>query len=275
MADNSSTLERKEQSRDQNPSIAQTKVTPQNKSNRGNKTLLIVIILLLVTLICCISSIFLYSVLKNREEGTSIIESIKNLFGLEQEETSTDEEGDDEDESDETTDGGETSTTSLSCIATGFDREEYAHGASYTTLDDCQTCTCNDGDWECTVEERCIAPAADCLFEGESYNIGDEVLSEDGCTLWVCEGVGYMAGYHDDTCCIRLGAYYQNGETISEPCQDCVCNAGTWDCGVLDPTCCEYAYVIYESGDTFPHEDGCNTCMCTNGTISCTLMYCP
>lgn len=266
------------QVKDQTPPTPQDVATSQKRGKSRNRTLLIVIILLLIVLLCCVASAFLYTIIRSRSGGgSSIFEDLLDVFRGKEETVEEEQEDstEEEEESEESESGGGTSTASSSCLATGFDDEEYTHGDSYTTLDGCQTCTCNDGDWDCTVEERCIAPEADCVYEGEALYIGDEVVSDDGCDRWVCEGVGHMVGYHDATCCIRRGEYYQDGETISEPCQDCVCNAGAWDCGELDPTCCEYGYNVYENGDTFPHADGCNTCRCNNGSISCTLMLCP
>jgi hypothetical protein len=38
---------------------------------------------------------------------------------------------------------------------------------------------------------------------------------------------------------------------------------------------CEYGGVTYAVGDSFPAEDGCNTCTCTeDGVWACTMMAC-
>jgi len=37
---------------------------------------------------------------------------------------------------------------------------------------------------------------------------------------------------------------------------------------------CTYEGVQYSNGESFPSNDGCNTCSCTNGEVVCTLMAC-
>jgi len=37
---------------------------------------------------------------------------------------------------------------------------------------------------------------------------------------------------------------------------------------------CEYNGKVYQSGEGFKDEDGCNTCSCEDGQVSCTMMFC-
>lgn len=37
---------------------------------------------------------------------------------------------------------------------------------------------------------------------------------------------------------------------------------------------CQYGGKTYKSGEGFPSEDGCNSCSCEDGKVSCTLMAC-
>ncbi|WP_437964736.1 hypothetical protein WMF04_34390 [Sorangium sp. So ce260] len=46
-------------------------------------------------------------------------------------------------------------------------------------------------------------------------------------------------------------------------------------CGFIDESTCEHNGVEYSPGDTFPDDDGCNSCSCTeDGSVACTLMAC-
>jgi hypothetical protein len=172
------------------------------------------------------------------------MDNVRSLLGLTEETTedsptSTEEEEDnDDDEYDDESIDDETEVTYASCIAISFDDEEYAHRAWYTTLDGCQTCTCDNSNWNCTVEDRCLDEGADCEHEGEGFSVGEEFVSDDGCVTYSCEGVGYVAIYFNDDCCV-------------------------------------YNEEIYPNGETFPSTDGCNTCRCTSGSVTCTMMLCP
>jgi len=123
------------------------------------------------------------------------------------------------------------------CKAKKFDGKKYDDGESYTTLDGCETCTCNDGNWNCQVKPSCIILPSDCT--------------------------------HDNT-------IYHEGDARSADCdQTCTCSDGNWDC-VIPPSssCCKSDGKIYHSGESFPASDGCNTCSCNNGHASCTMMLC-
>jgi hypothetical protein len=53
----------------------------------------------------------------------------------------------------------------------------------------------------------------------------------------------------------------------------CVTNSdGTASC--VSPSTCEYNGMLYNEGDTFPSEDGCNECSCTNERVICTSISC-
>ena len=41
------------------------------------------------------------------------------------------------------------------------------------------------------------------------------------------------------------------------------------------PKSCNYNGKIYKPGEGFKDVDGCNSCSCENGQVSCTLMACP
>lgn len=123
------------------------------------------------------------------------------------------------------------------CKAKDFDGKKYDDGESYTTLDGCETCTCNDGNWGCKVKPSCIILPSDCTYDNQIYH---------------------------------------NGETRSAECdQTCTCDGGNWDC-VMSPSslCCERDGQIHPNGASFPAGDDCNTCTCNSGSVNCTLMFC-
>lgn len=65
----------------------------------------------------------------------------------------------------------------------------------------------------------------------------------------------------------------QGGLTISCYCGD----DGTWACIDGIPFCpitCEYGGTSKSEGQTFPSTDGCNTCTCSQGHVSCTKRAC-
>jgi len=123
-----------------------------------------------------------------------------------------------------------------SCVATGFDGETYEHGEKYTTLDDCETCECIDGEWDCLINPACIPDTTKCNFEGSSYSDGDTFNTTDGC-------------------------------------RTCSCDNGTVECTLIPNMCCFEEGIYYLNGESFMKE--CNTCTCTNGEVMCTLMMCP
>ncbi len=53
--------------------------------------------------------------------------------------------------------------------------------------------------------------------------------------------------------------------------------SGLWGCAEdTPPVTCEQDGTTYNVGDSFPADDGCNSCSCTDGgEIACTLMACP
>ncbi|MBN2100504.1 hypothetical protein JW710_01230 [Candidatus Dojkabacteria bacterium] len=154
-------------------------------------------------------------------------------------EKSEDENKDDEGEDEEETEEDETPQADNSCVATGFDGHRYDSGESYTTADGCQTCTCDNGAWDCEEDPSCATE---------------------------------VAGPYD---CVHDGVIYHDGESYTiDACRERTCMSGMWGY-VIDTACCYYDGEYHESGSSFPSIDGCNTCNCTNGSIGCTLMLCP
>jgi cysteine-rich repeat protein len=107
--------------------------------------------------------------------------------------------------------------------------------------DGCNTCTCDGGDWACTLK-ACDEPVCE---------DGDTKEAEDGCNTCGC-----VEGQWACTL-IDCGATTTAGMTSGEP--------GT--SGEPMPAC--------QEGDKKEAEDGCNTCECYEGKWACTEEACP
>jgi hypothetical protein len=198
------------------------------KDSNSSKKLLVIIVILLAILLLGSLGVIGYMLLK----GDSSTEEDKTEESVEEDTEEEEETDDTEDEEEDTTE----TTVTTDCVATGFDGETYEDGDSYTTLDGCQTCSCDRGEWDCSVDPICEMDPNDCVYEGTVYNDGDT--------------------------------------KEIDACRDRECTSGMWII-VIDSTCCEQDGTYYENGETFPSSDGCNTCTCTMGTSMCTMMLCP
>ncbi len=129
---------------------------------------------------------------------------------------------------------GSVACTEMGCAPTcEMGGEVYNDGETWDV--DCNTCTCNAGNADCT-----LAECFDCEYEGEQYSAGDTFGAGDGCNDCTCEEGGSVA------------------------CTEMACA----------PTGCAYYGTTYAEGDTFDSIDGCNTCECTGATASCTEIAC-
>jgi hypothetical protein len=70
-------------------------------------------------------------------------------------------------------------------------------------------------------------------------------------------------------------------QCIDDPCMTVRCSSGTicvarpdGSAHCVSPDTCEYNGETYTEGDSFPSTDGCNTCICSNGIVSCTEIAC-
>lgn len=129
---------------------------------------------------------------------------------------------------------GEWACTLMACL-------ECTPGETRPADDGCNTCTCTDGfGWACT--EMACTECEPGTFRG----------SDDGCHLCECEEDGTWACPATMDC---PGYECLPGESRDEDCNTCVCDDnGFWLCtGLACPEC--------EPGDTFSAEDGCD-CVC-------------
>lgn len=61
----------------------------------------------------------------------------------------------------------------------------------------------------------------------------------------------------------------------SGECNACYCSNGEWQCEMANSCVpCLYNGMAYLSGSTFQLDDGCNTCTCFAGGVTCTQMTC-
>lgn len=81
-----------------------------------------------------------------------------------------------------------------------------------TREDDCNTCTCTEGEWLCTT-----AGCAECE-EGDTRM--------DDCNTCTCEGGEWACTEQECEC--------EEGETRTEDCNDCVCEGGAWQCDTAE-----------------------------------------
>ncbi len=144
-------------------------------------------------------------------------------------------------------------------------------------------------------------------FEGlESYDLEDafideciegstvEVFARKSSTYYTLDGnrnyyVRFLSSF--PTCqnvyigrCIGAGELYKIGEKMinTEEDMSCTCTTSGFECvtGVSDDTIenselsCTYFTQTYLSDEEFISKDGCNSCLCDEGTINCTEISC-
>ncbi|XP_022082453.1 zonadhesin-like [Acanthaster planci] len=172
------------------------------------------------------------------------------------------------------------------CPTDNFDGCDISHNRRINhgetlKLDDCNTCTCTDGRFDCTEK---VCPALDC----------DKSVKRDG---ECCAKCPITTGLGE---CTLDGVVYRNTETFEDPadkCLRCQCNMGEVMCGqpgapcpptdcpmpiVLEgdccPTCregvCDYQNKLYMDGERWKPTD-CEQCQCDNGIVACSVSDCP
>lgn len=156
------------------------------------------------------------------------------------------------------------------------DGKVYSPGESYML--DCNTCTCQQGDFACTT----MGCAQACMYEGVAYPVGSSFPSIDGCNVCTCESPYVVSCTLEDCAvtCVYDDTTYPVGASFpaGDGCNTCSCQSdGSIACTQIGcaPTC-KYAGKDYVPGETFPALDGCNTCTCgADGSVSCTEINCP
>jgi hypothetical protein len=152
--------------------------------------------------------------------------------------------------------------------------KHYSVGEQF--MDVCNTCTCmDDGSATCTLMactpgcEATLCPVDTYCEEDQNGHPVCKPTGENPCNTMDC-GDGKV-------CYIKDG----NADCRDDPCltkkcgwnKICVTNSdGTASC--VAPSTCDYNDMTYHEGDSFPSNDGCNQCSCTNGRVICTLRPC-
>lgn len=92
-----------------------------------------------------------------------------------------------------------------------------------------------------------------------------------------CMG-GICQGIQKGTVCTYNGKTYKEGDSFpsEDGCNTCGCSNGTVACTLRAcVNTCQYNGKTYKEGDSFPSKDGCNTCQCSQGQVACTEKACP
>lgn len=89
--------------------------------------------------------------------------------------------------------------------------------------------------------------------------------------------------------CVYKGETYKSGEGFKDDCNSCSCIDGEVACTLIacgeydlpvdisgdEPTQqCLYEGQLFNDGEGFESSDGCNSCSCEDGQVSCTAKEC-
>lgn len=134
-------------------------------------------------------------------------------------------------------------------------------GTTAPADDGCNTCTCTEDGWACTLI-ACGDPPA--CTAGET--------TDDGCNSCSCTGDGNWVCTEKDCAGPEVPCASGDTKDADDGCNTCTCtDDGSWACTekacVPDGEC--------TVGDSKVADDGCNTCGCMeDGTWACTLVDC-
>ncbi|XP_013888896.1 kielin/chordin-like protein isoform X2 [Austrofundulus limnaeus] len=152
----------------------------------------------------------------------------------------------------------------------GCDQDGGVHNVSYVTVDGCQTCTCKDGNRECSPQP---CPPADC----PPRETGDCCQDGRACTH---SGVRYEHGARwrpaespCDVCSCLEGRVHCEREKCSPPCE----NPSAPPPGSCCPVCqgCAVNGHDFPNGAVIPTGDRCQECTCVDGNVVCSAYRCP
>ena len=202
--------------------------------------------------------------------------------------------------------------TRASCMHGG---KLYQTGESFPDDDGCNKCTCSaDGAVECTLiecspmcqhlgktykvgealpeseTESCfcgmqgvVSCQKKCSYGGKTVTSGTSFPALDGCNSCTCnEGaVSCTEKACSVATCTLNGRMYKQGETFydAQRCNACSCTASggvTCSARVCDPSdSCSIGTAELASGSSILCPDGCNNCLCAEGTWASTDAACP
>jgi hypothetical protein len=154
-------------------------------------------------------------------------------------------------------------------VAPGQDCAE--PGATSPADDGCNTCTCEDGSWSCTVS-TCPPPDPG----GECDEPGATMPAGDGCNSCFCEGGTWSCTEKDCAAACEEGSFKLAGDH----CNTCSCEAGVWVCtdlscstascgGISSGHCDEDEYCAYNA-TTFDCRAADASAICRERPTECT-----
>ncbi|TNE45800.1 MAG: hypothetical protein EP343_25665 [Deltaproteobacteria bacterium] len=155
-----------------------------------------------------------------------------------------------------------------------YNGQWYSQGATFASSDGCNTCSCDGSQVSCT--EKACAPqtcgglagtqcASDeyCHYEGGHCGAADQT---GVCKKKAIPGK-YCTSIYDPVC----GC---DGKSYGNACTAHTVGVSVRHKGVCKWGSCTYNARTYNDGSTFRSKDGCNTCTCSKGNVSCTEKGC-
>jgi hypothetical protein len=187
-----------------------------------------------------------------------------------------------------------------SCEAAG---QTFPDGSAVPSGDSCNTCGCNDGSIACTeigcepvvcalfVEESdgvcsrfpldpcisqdpdCNQGGASCEVAGQTFANGEAVPSGDTCNTCGCNDGGVVC---TDAACepVVCALFLEESDGVCSRFPLDPCKSQDPDCVDPDAGSCVAGGQTFPNGSEVPSGDSCNSCGCTDGSVSCTLALC-
>ncbi|XP_017261029.1 kielin/chordin-like protein isoform X2 [Kryptolebias marmoratus] len=167
---------------------------------------------------------------------------------------------------------GEVTCQTNSRSHSGCDQDGRVHNVSYVTLDGCETCTCKDGNGECS--------PLPCLSLDCSQRETDPGDCCQHCRACTHSGVRYDHGARwrpaespCDICSCLEGRVHCEREKCSPPCESPAAPPPDRCCPVCQG--CGVNGHDFPNGAVIPTGDRCQECTCVNGNVMCSPVRCP